>query len=210
MLIFCVNGLASAELSSKALVCAEGMASSTVSKPENTCRVSPGPSVRSCQHLALSTSRSTCITRVSRTTWFCATRGTAHCLTSAFMPGLGTQCGSRTGRPPEATRPSSSSTRTVVALQGLHTLGVVFRACTKRGSRTVKYCVPWSNVPNAVLRVAMRPPTPRLFSNTVTSWPACTRVRAQVMPAMPAPMTAIFLDLMGLGVMTGISNCCGL
>ncbi len=43
------------------------------------------------------------------------------------------------------------------------------------------------------VRVAMRPLTPRLFSNTVTLWPACARVRAQVMPAMPAPTTAIWL-----------------
>jgi hypothetical protein len=52
--------------------------------------------------------------------------------------------------------------------------------------------VPWSKPPNSLLRVAMRPPAPVLFSNTVTSRPACISVRAQAMPAIPAPTTAIF------------------
>ena len=50
----------------------------------------------------------------------------------------------------------------------LHTPGAVSMACAKRASRTVKYCVPWSKLPKGVLRVLMRPPTPRLFSKTVT------------------------------------------
>ena len=111
------------------------------------------------------------------------------------MPGTGTQCGSLEFRPALATRPSSSSTRTELALQGRHRPGTVSSACLKRASRTVKYCAPWSNVPKALSRVAMRPPTPRLFSNTVTWCPACTRVRAQAMPARPAPMTAKCLAL---------------
>jgi hypothetical protein len=54
----------------------------------------------------------------------------------------------------------------------------------------VKYWAPWSKLPKGELRVAMRPPGETVFSNTVTLWPACTRVRAQAMPAMPAPITA--------------------
>jgi hypothetical protein len=68
-------------------------------------------------------------------------------------------------------------------------------ALAKRSSRTVKYCAPWSKLPKDELRVLMRPPALWLFSNTVTWWPACTRVRAQAMPAMPAPMTAKCLAL---------------
>ena len=36
----------------------------------------------------------------------------------------------------------------------------------------------------------MRPPTRAAFSNSDTSWPAWTRVRAQTTPAMPAPTMA--------------------
>ena len=43
----------------------------------------------------------------------------------------------------------------------------------------MKYWAPVSKVPNGLLRVAMRPPTVWLFSNTVTLCPACTKVRAQ-------------------------------
>ncbi|MNY54139.1 hypothetical protein D3C86_1899720 [compost metagenome] len=38
--------------------------------------------------------------------------------------------------------------------------------------------------------VAVRPPACEDFSNTMTRCPACTSVRAQAMPAMPAPMMA--------------------
>ena len=38
----------------------------------------------------------------------------------------------------------------------------------------------------------MRPPAAWLFSKTVTRWPACASVRAQAMPAMPAPITAMW------------------
>ena len=89
-------------------------------------------------------------------------------------------------------RPCSSSTRTVLALQGLIAWGVVCSAWTKRGSRAVKYCVPWSKLPNGVPCVAMRPPTVAAFSNTVTRLPACTSVRAQAMPAMPEPTMAMW------------------
>ena len=125
--------------------------------------------------------------------WPC-TSGFAQALTKAFIPGVGTQCDSRAGRPAAATRPRASSTCTVLALQRLQMPGMVSKALAKRASRTVKYCAPWSNVPNALLRVAMRPPKPALFSSTVTLCPACASVRAQVMPAMPAPITAKFLE----------------
>jgi ATP-binding cassette subfamily F protein 3 len=43
----------------------------------------------------------------------------------------------------------------------------------------------------ALARVDMRPPTPRLFSNSVTLCPAWRKVRAQVTPAKPTPMMAM-------------------
>jgi len=54
----------------------------------------------------------------------------------------------------------------------------------------VKYWAPLSKRPKAVSTLAMRPPGASLRSNSVTLWPACTSVRAQATPAMPAPMTA--------------------
>ena len=44
--------------------------------------------------------------------------------------------------------------------------------------------------------VAVRPPAWEDFSNTVTRCPACRSVRAQVMPAMPAPMMAKCRDVL--------------
>ena len=147
--------------------------------------------VRSCHRALSMASVSMWVTRVSNSME--SSRGAAQVFTNAFMPGLATQCGSRAGKPAAATRPRSSSTCTMLALQGRQVLGVVCRASTKRGSRTVKYCAPWSKVPNGLLRVDMRPPTPWLFSKIVTLLPACTRVRAQVMAARPPPTMAMFL-----------------
>ena len=106
------------------------------------------------------------------------------------MPGRATQCGSRAGSAASATRPWASSTRTRLALHGLQMPGVASSTRAKRGSRTVKYWAPLSKRPKGVTSLAMRPPTPAPRSNTVTRWPACTRVRAQATPAMPAPTTA--------------------
>lgn len=106
------------------------------------------------------------------------------------MPGWATKCGSGRGREASATRPRASSTRTALALQGRHSSGVVCSTRLKRGSRTVKYCAPLSKLPKGVASLAMRPPGSAPRSNTVTRWPACTNVRAQATPAMPAPMTA--------------------
>ena len=70
-------------------------------------------------------------------------------------------------------------------------------AAMKAGSRAVKYCAPWSKLPKALVRVDMRPPRPRLFSNKVTLCPAWRKVRAQVTPAMPTPMMAMCCVFMG-------------
>ena len=172
----------------------------TVSKPECTRLSAPGPSACNCQQPALSLSASMRVTWVSNTMAWASTSGCAQCLTSAFMPGAATQCASFGGRDEATTRPSSSSMRTVLALHGLTSAPLVERAFSKRASRTVKYCVPWSKPPNSLLRVAMRPPAPLLFSNTVTLCPICTRVRAQAMPAMPAPMTATRRGVVALRV----------
>jgi hypothetical protein len=103
------------------------------------------------------------------------------------------------GSAASATRPCGSSTRTALALQGRDRRGDSSSTCWNRGSRTVKYCTPVSKVPNGESTLAMRPPAAALFSNTVTSWPACARVRAQARPAMPAPTTAILRgDVSGL------------
>ena len=189
--ICCAMRGSSDEACSRACACGLGMASITPSKPEKTCCASgvPGvPVVRSCHCWRFSASRSMRVTWVSSSVL--AASGCAQRRTSAFMPGEGTQCGSRAASPAAATRPKVSSTRTVVALQGRLTPLAVSSASAKRGSRTVKYCAPWSKLPKALSRVAIRPATPALFSNTVTRWPACSSVRAQVIPAMPAPMTA--------------------
>ena len=106
------------------------------------------------------------------------------------MPGVATQCDSRAGSGASVTRPCASSTRMALALQGLHRLGTVSSARAKRGSRTVKYWAPASKRPNGESRLAMRPPGAGALSKTVRLWPACARVRAQAMPAMPAPITA--------------------
>ena len=108
------------------------------------------------------------------------------------MPGVATQCDSLGGNAAATTRPAPSRMRTVLALQGRTRPWAVSSALANRASRTVKYWVPWSKLPNSVRRVAMRPPVPRLFSNTETRWPACINVRAQAMPAMPAPTTAMW------------------
>jgi hypothetical protein len=92
--------------------------------------------------------------------------------------------------------------RTVLALQRRTKLALIVNAFSNRVSRTVKYCAPWSKLPNSVFLVDILPPAPRLFSNTVTLWPACAKVRAQAMPAMPAPMTAIWR--MGSGDFVGV------
>ena len=94
--------------------------------------------------------------------------GCAQWRTSAFMPGEPTQCDSLGGKEAATTRPAPSRMRTVLALQGRTRPWALSNTLTKRGSRTVKYWVPWSKLPNSVRRVAMRPPAPRLFSNTVT------------------------------------------
>ena len=53
------------------------------------------------------------------------------------------------------------------------------------GVRHVKYCAPWSNACGGVRRVAVRPPTPRDFSNPTTSAPPRASSLATVEPAMP-------------------------
>ncbi len=127
------------------------------------------------------------------------TRGCAQCSTRALMPGAATKWGSVGGGALASTWPNASSTRTVLALQGRTTSCAGSRAVAKRLSRTVKYCVPWSKPPNSVRRVAMRPPRLWLFSNSVTRCPACSRVRAQATPAMPAPTTAMWRGALGTG-----------
>ena len=188
------EGLVICDESSSAWACTDGTAISTASKPECTLVKAPGPSVCSCQRLGLNTSVCMRVTWVSKCTcpWSCS--GLAHCLTSAFMPGVATQCASLGGRLDATTRPASSRMRTVLALQRRTPCGLIARAFSNRASRTVKYCAPWSKSPNSVLFVDMRPPAPRLFSNTVTVCPACAKVRAQAMPAMPAPITAMWRD----------------
>ena len=59
----------------------------------------------------------------------------------------------------------------------------------------VKYWAPWSNCRSSIRRVAIRPPTPRLFSNNVTSAPDRFSRRAAAKPAIPAPITAIRRDI---------------
>ena len=111
------------------------------------------------------------------------------------MPGLATKCASWFCLAASNTCPKGSKTRTALALHGRQMSLVPATVCSAKenlGSRTVKYWVPWSKVPNTVSRVDMRPAAPRLFSNMCTRCPAWTRVRAAVMPAMPAPMMAIW------------------
>src|SRR5574343_694404 len=150
-----------------------------------------------------------CVARVSSRMLPSSVKGSPQALTRAFMPGVATQWRSPPGRPASITRPIGSSTRTALALQGRHRPGTVPRASSKRGSRTVKYCVPWSKLPKGLRRVAMRPPSPRLFSNRVTWWPAWRRVRAQAMPAMPTPMMAMCCVVMRgtLHAMRGLQQC---
>lgn len=60
-------------------------------------------------------------------------QGSAQPSTKDFMPGTATQCASLAGSAGPATRPSSSSTCTELALQRLHSLGVVSRASKSAG-----------------------------------------------------------------------------
>ena len=165
----------------------------TASKPECTAAIA-GPSICSCQLVGLSTSVWIRVTWVSKCSFPALTNGLAHSLTNELMPGVATQCASFGGKLDATTRPASSRMRTVLALQRRTSCGLTAKAFSNRASRTVKYCAPWSKPPNSVFLVDMRPPAPRLFSNTVTWWPACAKVRAQAMPAMPAPMTAMWRD----------------
>ena len=131
-----------------------------------------------------------CVTWVRVMSWPACSSGSAQLLTSDCMPGLATQWASRWGRLGATTRPEASSICTALALQRLQMPGTVSMARAKRASRTVKYWAPASKLPYGVSMVAVRPPACDDFSNTVTRCPACTSVRAQVMPAMPAPMMA--------------------
>ena len=185
-----VSTVSSAELASRACAGTAGWASSTASKPAYTRWPPPAMSVRNCQPEAFRASDSMCVTCVRVTSWPACRSGSAQAVTSDCMPGLATQWASRWGSPVAVTRPAASSTCTELALQRLQMPGTVSTARAKRGSRTVKYCAPASKLPNGVSMVAVRPPAWADFSNTVTRCPACTRVRAQAMPAMPAPMMA--------------------
>src|SRR3989344_2642710 len=185
-----VSGVPTAELASRAWAGTEGWASSTASKPAWTCWLPAGPSVRSCQPGAFNESGSMEVTRVWVMSWPALSSGSAQAPPRDCMPGLATQCASRWGRPAAATRPAASSTCTELALQRLQMPGTVSMARAKRGSRTVKYWAPASKLPKGVSMVAVRPPAWEDFSNTVTRCPACTRVRAQAIPAMPAQMMA--------------------
>ena len=99
-----------------------------------------------------------------------------------------------------ATRPCGSSTRTVLALQGLHSCGAVSSA---RCEARVAHGEVLRAVVEACRRASPRWPCGRrrrrFCSNTVTRWPACTSVRAQAMPAMPAPTTAMWRGAGGFG-----------
>ncbi|MCY1169064.1 hypothetical protein D9M73_90780 [compost metagenome] len=99
----------------------------------------------------------------------------AIAFTTAFIPGVPTQASSPAlGQ--GATMPDASHCATVDA---------------KCGSRAVKYCAPWSNetapTGDAMCRVAIRPPTPRPLSKTLTVCPAAWSRCAQESPAIPAP-----------------------
>ena len=193
MAISPIKGLAICDDKSSAWACTDGTAMMTASKPECTLVVAPGPSVCNCQRLGASESVCMRVTWVSKCSCVLATSGLAHSLTSALMPGVATQWASLGGRLEATTRPASSSMRTVLALQRRTSSGLIASAFSNRASRTVKYCAPWSKPPNSLLRVDIRPPASRLFSNTVTWCPAWASVRAQAIPAMPAPITAMCL-----------------
>ncbi len=106
-------------------------------------------------------------TRVPNSMRPAAASGWAQWRANASIPGTATQWASWCGSAASATRPCASSTRTALALQGLHTPGAVARARPKRGSRTVKYWEPGSKLPKAVSVLAMRPPTLSAFSNSM-------------------------------------------
>ena len=185
-----ISGMSRSDDTSSARAWGAGSASSTASKPAST-RPSPlSFSMFTCQPERTRRSRSSDTTSASVCSTPASCSGAAQASASDCMPGQATQCASCGGRPTAVTRPSASSTRTALALQGRHTPGTVARASAKRLSRTVKYWAPVSKPPCGVLRVVVRPPTWLYFSSTVTLCPACTSVRAQTMPASPAPTTA--------------------
>ncbi|MOA15831.1 hypothetical protein D3C78_1360130 [compost metagenome] len=155
---------------SRARAMGAGRASSTVSKPawtvcwEGSCVFS----VCSCHSVGSSRSRCRAVTRQ----WVCrrpaAAMGWAQAAGRLCIWGVATQWDSRGGGAALAMRPALSSTRMVVALQGRHSCGCMASTCSKRGSRTVKYCAPESKLPWDVVCEAMRPPTSAACSNTVT------------------------------------------
>ena len=76
---------------------------------------------------------------------------------------------------------------------------------SRRGSRVVKYCAPWSKAHAPSRRVLQRPPRPRDRSNTRTVTPASARARAHINPARPAPTTATRGAVSVGGVVLGAS-----
>jgi hypothetical protein len=85
----------------------------------------------------------------------------------------------------------ASSTRTVLALQGRHRPGW---ACSTRLAwvATVSALRPSVKAAKGLSTLRVRPPGSGCCSNTLTWCPACTRVRAQAMPATPAPTMAMW------------------
>ena len=185
-----MSGMSRSDDTSSARAWGAGSASSTASKPASTWPSPLSFSTVTCQPVPFNRSRSSDTTSASVCSTAVSCKGAAQASASDCMPGQATQCASCGGRPTAVTRPAASSTRTALALQGRQTPGTVARASAKRSSRTVKYCAPVSKLPWGVLRVLVRPPTWLDFSSTVTRWPACTSVRAQAMPASPAPTMA--------------------
>jgi hypothetical protein len=179
--------LASGLATSASRVCAgiAGMASSTASNPACTWRAPSLLAVVSCQAPGRRRSGSMRTTCASVCRWPASCSGVAQACTRASMRGAATQCGSLGTGLAATTRPAASSTRTVLALQGRHRPGWVCSTRSRRGSRTVKYCAPASKLPKGLSTLRVRPPGSGCCSNTLTWCPACTRVRAQAMPATP-------------------------
>ena len=177
---------------SSSRACGAGRASTTRSKPVCTACAPVPASACSCQRVGDSASRSMRSTRVSVSRRPAAASGCVQRRGSACMSGAATQCGSRAGGAASSRRPRSSSTRTALALQRrARSDAVASSARFRRASRTVKYCVPRSKVPQGESSVAIRPPACAAASSTVTVCPAWASVRAQLRPAMPAPTTAV-------------------
>ncbi|GAO22969.1 hypothetical protein ALISP_2789 [Alicycliphilus sp. B1] len=184
------QGAATPDCCSSARASGAGWASTTASKPPCRWVSPPRVSQCSCQAVGRMGSRSMRVTAVCVCSRPSSASGSAQAWTSASMVGAATQCASPGMRVAVATRPAASSTRMVVALQARHRPGTVSRARWKRASRTVKYCAPVSKLPKGEASAAVRPPLWGALSNTVTAWPAWASVRAQAIPAMPAPTMA--------------------